>query len=280
MDIKNLLTRTGGGIIYILVIFTGIFGGKYFFIAVFGFITVRALFEFYRMVERSTKHSISKAFNIVAGAIIFGTVYLYLEDICTYALPAFVLVYLLVLFVSAVAFKREDALKNIIYSAFGQLYVTLPISMLMLISYRYSAELNNYHFVFILAIFLFIWINDTAAYLVGSLLGRHKLIERISPKKTVEGFAGGVIFCMAAALLFARFFHEYPAWFWIFFGLITALFGTVGDLFESLIKRTYHVKDAGTLIPGHGGILDRIDSLLVAIPAVYLYLMVVSSMTA
>ncbi|MDR1516773.1 MAG: phosphatidate cytidylyltransferase [Dysgonamonadaceae bacterium] len=275
MNIKNLLTRTGTGIIYILIIFAGIFGGKYLFIAVFGLITFRALFEFYRMVEKSTEYAISKAFNIVSGAVIFGTVYLYLEGICVYALRAFLLAYVLVLFVSAIFFKRGNILNNVIYSAFGQIYITLPISMLMLISYRYNTTLDNFHFVFIFAIFLFIWINDTAAYLVGSLLGRHKLIERISPKKTVEGFIGGIAFCVGAALLFARFFPEYPAWFWIVFGLITALFGTVGDLFESLIKRSYDVKDSGHIIPGHGGVLDRIDSLLVAIPAVYLYLMLV-----
>jgi phosphatidate cytidylyltransferase len=276
LNLKNLLTRTGTGIIYILMILAGIFGGKYLFIAVFGLITFRGLFEFYRMVEKSTKYSISKTFNIVSGAAIFGTVYLYLEDICIHALPAFLLFYLLALYVSSIFFKRDDMLKNVICSAFGQIYVTLPLSMLMLISYRYNSTLDDFHFVFILAIFLFIWINDTAAYLVGSLLGRHKLIERISPKKTVEGFIGGIVFCMGAALLFARFFPEYPSWFWILFGLITALFGTIGDLFESLIKRTCNVKDSGHIIPGHGGVLDRIDSLLVAIPAVYLYLMIVS----
>ena len=124
----------------------------------------------------------------------------------------------------------------------------------------------------ILAIFVFIWINDTAAYLVGSLFGKHKLIERISPKKTVEGFVGGIVFATLSAFIFAHFIPEYTIYFWLGFGFIASLIGTAGDLFESVIKRTYNVKDSGTLIPGHGGILDRIDSLLFATVGIYLYL--------
>lgn len=280
MNIRNLLTRAGAGIIYILIILVGILGGKYFFIAVFGLIIGLALFEFYRMVEEGTSHNIGKIFNIVSGIVIFLSAYLYLDALSVYTLPIILSVYLLVQFVTAIVSRRENELKNIIFAVFGQIYITLPISLLMFISYRYNTALNNYHFVFILSIFAFIWINDTMAFMVGSLLGRHKLIERISPNKTIEGFIGGIVFCMVAAILFFYFFPEYPLWFWILFGLVTALFGTVGDLFESLIKRTYRVKDSGTLIPGHGGILDRIDSLLVAIPAVYLFLMVVSSFSS
>lgn len=126
----------------------------------------------------------------------------------------------------------------------------------------------------ILALFVFIWVNDTAAYFIGSLIGKHKLIEHISPKKSVEGFVAGIFFTVVAAIVFKRFYPEFTTLFWIGYGIIAALFGTLGDLFESLIKRTCKVKDAGNLIPGHGGILDRIDSLLVAVPAVYLYLVI------
>ena len=144
----------------------------------------------------------------------------------------------------------------------------------MLISYHYQTLSNEYYFAFVLAIFVFIWVNDTAAFVVGSLFGKHKFIERISPKKTVEGFIGGIVFSVLAAVILSKFFTDYSLAFWIGFSIVTALFGTLGDLFESLIKRTYEVKDSGSLIPGHGGILDRIDSLLIAIPAVYIYLAV------
>lgn len=272
MNPKNFFTRTIAGIVYIAVILLGILGGKYFFISVFGLFLLIGLHEFYRMTEKNTSHAISKVFNMVSGGLIFLSVYLYLENISAIALPLAAISYLLILFVSSVFINRNDILHAITYSVFGQLYITVPLSMLMLISYEYQTLSNEYHYAFVLAIFVFIWVNDTAAFLVGSLFGKHKLIERISPKKTVEGFIGGLVFSVLAALALTHFFPDYSLPFWIGFGIVAALFGTLGDLFESLIKRTYEVKDSGNLIPGHGGILDRIDSLLIAIPAIYIYL--------
>ena len=128
-----------------------------------------------------------------------------------------------------------------------------------------------------LAIFVFIWVNDTFAFLTGITLGKNKLLERISPKKTIEGFIGGIFFTVLAGVGFSFLFVEYNIYFWIGFALIVSLFATLGDLFESLIKRTYKVKDSGNLIPGHGGILDRIDSLLIVVPAIYVYLLITNS---
>ena len=125
-----------------------------------------------------------------------------------------------------------------------------------------------------IALLVFLWVNDTAAYFIGSLTGKHKLIEHISPKKSVEGFVAGIIFTLLSSLIFAHLYPDFSIVFWAGFALIVSLFGTLGDLFESLIKRTCSVKDSGNLIPGHGGILDRIDSLLIAIPAVFLYLII------
>jgi len=274
LNLKNLLTRAGAGIIYILVILLGILGGRYSFLAVFGIILAMGLFEFYRMVEKDTSHAISKIFNISHGLLLFVSVYLFLEGITFIALPVFILTYLLILFASAILIRRQDILHGIIYSVFGQMYITMPLSLLMVLSYSYQHNMTSgvYDWSPLLALFVFIWVNDTAAYFIGSLIGKHKLILHISPKKSVEGFIAGIFFTMLSSLLFARFFPEFSSLHWMGFALVVALFGTVGDLFESLIKRTCSVKDAGTLIPGHGGIMDRIDSLLVAIPAAYLYL--------
>jgi phosphatidate cytidylyltransferase len=271
---KNLFTRIVAGIIYIAVILVGILGGKYSFIGVFGLFLIIGLYEFYRMTEKNTSHAISKAFNIASGFLIFLSAYLYLENICRIALPLTSITYLLILFASAIFINRKDILHAIIYSFFGQIYITLPLSILMLLSYQYQTLSNEYYYAFVLAIFVFIWVNDTAAFVVGSLLGKHKFIERISPRKTVEGFIGGIVFSILAAIILSGFFTDYSLIFWIGFSIVSALFGALGDLFESLIKRTYEVKDSGSLIPGHGGILDRIDSLLIAIPAVYIYLAV------
>ncbi len=278
MNIKDIITRAGAGIIYILVILLGLLGGRFSFLAVFGAILGSGLFEFYRMVEKDTSHAISKIFNILMGVIIFISVFLYLEGIYTYLLPVFILTYLLILIASAIFLRRHDILHGIIYSVFGQVYITMPLSLLMFISYSPDMAGSEYNWVPVLALFVFLWVNDTAAYFIGSLIGRHKLIEHISPKKSIEGFIAGILFTVLASLIFNWFHPDFSTAFWMGLAVVVALFGTLGDLFESLIKRTCNVKDAGNLIPGHGGILDRIDSLLVTVPAVYLYLILFHSL--
>lgn len=278
MDKKSLLTRASVGAVYIAIILLGVIGGRLPFLIVFGIVTGIGLFEFYRMVEKNTTHIISKVFNIVSGVLIFLSVFLFLQGITAYALPIVVLLYLLTLFLCAVYIPRNDIFQVTVYAVFGQIYVTMPLSLLMFVSYQFSYELVGYYYAFILALFVFIWVNDTGAYLVGTLFGKHRLNERISPKKSVEGFIGGIVFTVLASFAFIRFVPVSPIdsnLFWAVFALIVALFGTLGDMFESLIKRTYNVKDSGDIMPGHGGILDRIDSLLVAVPAVYLYLLIV-----
>ncbi|MDD2299855.1 MAG: phosphatidate cytidylyltransferase [Fermentimonas sp.] len=276
MNIKDLATRAGAGILYILIILLGVLGGRYSFLIIFGSILGIALFEFYRMMEKDTSHAISKIFNIIMGVSIFFSAYLFLEEISKYFLPVTVLTYLLILISSTTFIKRNDVLHGIIYSAFGQMYITLPMCLLMLISYSqpFIYGGNGYDHIPILAIFVFLWVNDTAAYFIGTLIGKHKLIEHISPKKSIEGFIAGVFFTVISSFIFARLFPDFSIVFWIVFAVIVSLFGTLGDLFESLIKRTSSVKDSGNLIPGHGGILDRIDSLLVATPAVFLYFII------
>ena len=278
MKLKDIGTRAVAGTLYILFILLGVLGGRFSFVIIFGSILGISLFEFYRMMEKDTSHAISKIFNIVMGVVIFFSVFLYLEEISTIALPISVLLYLLILISSAIFIKRQDILHGIIYSGFGQMYITMPMSLLLFMSYFFPGESSGvgYHYAPVLAIFVFIWVNDTAAYFFGSLLGKRKLMEHISPKKSVEGFVAGILFTVIASIIFARIYQDYSVVFWIGSGVVVAIFGTMGDLFESLIKRTSDVKDSGNLIPGHGGILDRIDSLLIAIPAIYLYFTIYS----
>ncbi|MDI9605146.1 MAG: phosphatidate cytidylyltransferase [Bacteroidota bacterium] len=276
MKVKEIATRAVTGVIYILVILLGILGGRFTFLLVFGAILGIALFEFYRMVEKKMSHDISKTFNIASGVLLFLSVFLYLEGITPYALPTLILLYLLVLIAAAIFLRRDDILHSTIYSGFGQIYLTLPLSLLMLLSYTDTVRNSgSYNWLPVLALFVFIWVNDTAAYFFGSLIGKRKLLEHVSPKKSVEGFIAGIVFTVLASLLFAHLCPVYDTLVWIGFAIVVSLFGTVGDLFESLIKRTFGVKDSGNLIPGHGGILDRIDSLLIAAPAALLYLNVI-----
>ena len=263
MNLKNLFTRTIAGVIYIAIVLCGIFGGQYAFLVVFGMLLAISLFEFFRMVGKNEQVRISKTLNIVSGLAIFVAALLFPQS--ALLLTA---LYLLFQLASTLFINKHNGLLSAAYSLFGQFYITLPFILLSLI-YAANETINQK---LILAIFIFIWISDTAAFLVGSLFGKHKLFERISPKKTIEGFIGGVILATSAGFLFAELIPEFSLLFWIGFGLITSMIGTLGDLFESLVKRTYEVKDSGALIPGHGGMLDRIDSFLFAVVAVYCYM--------
>jgi len=159
--------------------------------------------------------------------------------------------------------------KSLWYSVFAYFYIILPLACLFFIHW-----LNP---LYALALFAFVWVNDTFAYLVGSAIGKRKLFERISPKKTWEGFFGGLIFAVFAGFLFSHFLMDYCSTSnlikWLGLAVVVVIFGTMGDLFESYIKRNLNVKDSGTILPGHGGLLDRLDSILFAAPAALLYLL-------
>ena len=177
--------------------------------------------------------------------------------------------YLLVRTIVQLYRPRQNAVHSLERSFLSLGYVALPVSMLNCIIDITAPRL-------LLGIFMFIWLYDTGAYCVGMLLGRHRLFERISPKKSWEGVIGGVAFSIAGAFAshywFDEFFQVPDLMTWVGLSVVVAVFATFGDLVESLIKRTVGVKDSGNIMPGHGGILDRIDSLLLVVPAVLIYL--------
>lgn len=146
------------------------------------------------------------------------------------------------------------------------LYITLPFILLLSI----PSFVNPVKYEIILAIFIMIWCNDTFAYLVGKSIGKNKLMERISPKKTIEGFVGGIVFTILASVIISQFYTFFSVTLWIISGLVIAIFGTLGDLVESKFKRESGVKDSGNIMPGHGGILDRLDSVIFVIPFLYI----------
>ena len=183
------------------------------------------------------------------------------------------------LFISELYQRTEDAINDWAYTMLSQMYVALPFACINMLAFRYDAGETKYGLLLPLSIFVFLWCNDTGAYLCGSLLGKHKLFPRISPGKSWEGSVGGGILVMAVAVLVWYLTEQYgmndlqmSAVEWAGLGLTVVVFGTWGDLIESLFKRTLGIKDSGNILPGHGGMLDRFDSSLLAIPAAVVYL--------
>jgi phosphatidate cytidylyltransferase len=168
--------------------------------------------------------------------------------------------------------KTEKAIERTGMLLLGLSYLALPVLSFNFLYYR-SFSFDDPDFTILTGLFILTWINDTFAYITGSLTGRHKLAERISPNKTWEGSIGGFIFTLAGAFLFYKVFHEIELVEWMVFAVIIVISGTLGDLFESVLKRNAGLKESGKLIPGHGGILDRIDSVLISSPVVFIYVL-------
>ena len=185
------------------------------------------------------------------------------------------LLYLLYVVCRSTFLPHQAMLPSLGNSVIGQLYIAVPLALtirLTLVVDPFSS-MTQYNGLLLFAIFFFIWVNDTGAYLVGSRWGKRRLAPSISPKKSVEGSIGGLLLVLLSAVVLRLLLFPELSWLRILLiATVVAVFGTIGDLFESSLKRQAGVKDSGKLIPGHGGILDRIDSLLLAVPAVYLLL--------
>ncbi len=262
---KNILLRSATGLVYVVLIVAGILINSVSYLCLLILLCVAAQLEFYRMApEDSTPNTLStRILDIFGGVSLICGVWFLINEWSAYAIGIFLL-YFLARFIATLYSSEREPLRALLRSMTGIMYIALPLA-LSVIAYSVSEYI-------VLAMFIFIWVNDTGAFLIGSAIGRHRLFERISPKKSWEGFWGGLVFCIAAAIVMYNFwpacFSEFKIGTMIAFGVIVSVFSTWGDLVESLIKRTIHIKDSGNILPGHGGMLDRIDSLLIVIPAV------------
>ncbi|NDV69753.1 phosphatidate cytidylyltransferase [Dysgonomonas sp. 25] len=277
--LPNIVVRILAGIVFVGLLLAGILINEFTFAAIFALLTGLALYEFYGLIEKAANVKVSKWLNIIGGLLLFGGVFWYSNSVTCFRPDLFFYltpyaIFLLVLFVSELYRKHANPLQSLAYSFLGQLYIALPFALtnkLVLTASFYT----SYNYIFLLAILVIIWVNDSFAYLTGMTFGKHRLFERISPKKSWEGFFGGLAFAIGASLVLAYFYPELSTPKWIGFAIVTVVSGTFGDLVESLFKRTLGVKDSGNMIPGHGGILDRFDSTILAIPAIVIYLEVI-----
>lgn len=272
---NNFIQRAVTGVLFVIVLVGCILYSPLSFGILFTIISVLSVHEFAQLVSKSSEVSINKTITALGGAYLF----LALMSFCTQQsvgarvfLPYLGL--LLYMMITELYLKKKNPTGNWAYSMLSQLYVALPFALLNVLAFQNSPETGSvtYNPILPLSIFVFIWLSDTGAYCVGSLIGKHRLFERISPKKSWEGSIGGGIFSIASSLGFAHFFPFMPGWQWVGLAIVVFIFGTWGDLTESLMKRQLGIKDSGNILPGHGGMLDRFDSALMAIPAAVVYL--------
>lgn len=281
---NNFVVRTITGVLFVaavIVCFLRPMSMMFFFALVTGM----SIWEFTGLVNQREHITVNRFICTAAGVFFFIAV----AGFCGELTPSSVFIpYLLTvvyLFCAGLFTRNADPINDWAYSMMSQMYIALPLSCLNVLAFRYGADGVEYNFLLPLSIFVFLWMNDTGAYCTGSLLGRHKLFPRVSPGKSWEGSVGGAIIVVLVAVLMSWVDESHLlASFgatetgltlaqWIGLGLVVVVFGTLGDLVESLFKRTLGIKDSGNILPGHGGMLDRFDSSLMAIPAsvVYIY---------
>jgi phosphatidate cytidylyltransferase len=270
--LKNFTTRTITGLTYVLIISACIILHPFAFASIFAVITVIALTEFYNIAHLDNAQS-WKYPGILAGLILFISNFLYASGyIQSKHIIGLTLMVFLLFFIS-LASRKGNILSDAGITFLGLIYIPLPMSMLAYLCYP-GKDSSEYKFGLLLGYLVLIWLFDTGAYIVGSLIGKHKLMEKISPGKTWEGLIGGLIISIGIAIILSMLTHIITRTDWLIISIITAISGTLGDLVESGIKRNALIKDSGKILPGHGGILDRIDSILLSIPFVTLYLLI------
>jgi phosphatidate cytidylyltransferase len=275
---KNFIIRTITAVFFVAAIVT-CFLRPEAMILLFGLVTGLTIWEFTGLVNDRGGITVNQLITTVAGVYFFLAMAGYNSGMTPAAVFIPYLLTLIYLMVAELYLKQEDPVNDWAYTMMSQLYIALPFSLLNVLAFQSDADGIHYVWTVPLSVFVFLWINDTGAYLCGSLLGKHKLFPRISPGKSWEGSIGGGILVMIVAVLVWYLLEQYEqnalglsALEWAGLGLVIVIFGTWGDLVESLFKRTLGIKDSGNILPGHGGMLDRFDSSLMAIPAAVVYL--------
>lgn len=274
---KNFLIRTASGAVMLIVVLGAMLLSKWSFMALMSVIAIGGMWEFYRFSQKAGYEPM-KALGIFTGVVMLcaGLALSMFFDtansgnalvLLVASIAALVLIVPL-MFICELYRKSATPIANIATSLLGALYVALPMALLIIIPMLLGGgEWNPW--IMILYIFI-IWANDVFAYLFGITLGRHRLFERISPKKSWEGFFGGLLGAMAMGWVAATILGaSVPMW--IGLALVAAISGVFGDLVESLMKRSVDIKDSGNIIPGHGGWLDRFDALILSAPFVFIY---------
>ncbi|MDU3909622.1 phosphatidate cytidylyltransferase [Prevotella bivia] len=281
---SNFITRAIFGILFVVVM-VGSFTRPDFMVGLFAIITGLTIWEYTGLVNSIKGVSVNRLISTIAGIYFFLAVAgIELGMVRGFVIFVPYILCVVYLLVAELYLKNENPIHSWAYTMLGQMYITLPLSLINILAFGSgdSEAMAEPNMLLPLSIFILLWTNDTGAYCTGSLFGKHKLFPRISPGKSWEGSIGGGVLSLIVAGLIGYWANNngevqslnIPVW--IGLGLVVVVFGTWGDLVESLFKRTIGVKDSGKILPGHGGMLDRFDSSLLAIPAAVVYIYTLS----
>lgn len=268
VKVNSFVKRTITGVIFVILIIGSVILSQWVFASLFFLVAIGGLFE-YLKISKALGGSVSKITLLISAAFIYALItsvaFGYVSpDNLIYGLLIFPIITTIELFRNS-----KSPLSNVSHSVAGLLWIVMPLALLNGffnpnpgVAWSQSGAL--------LGFFLILWIYDSGAYIAGSMFGKHKMMERISPKKSWEGFAGGTLLGFLTAFLVSASFTEFSLGEWMIIALMIIIFGTLGDFAESMLKRSAGIKDSGSILPGHGGILDRFDAVFIAAPVVFL----------
>ncbi|MBQ1973753.1 MAG: phosphatidate cytidylyltransferase [Paraprevotella sp.] len=272
---KNLIVRTLTGMVFVAVLVGAIVYHPSTFGFLFAIITALSVREFCTVVNQREDVQINSLICTVSGVYLFLAFFGFCSNLTPSSVFIPYLLSIIYLLVSELYLKRPNPINNWAYTMMSQMYVALPFALLNILAFQSNTN-SEYSISYIgiipLSVFIFLWSSDSGAYCFGSMLGRRKLFPSISPNKSWEGSIGGGITALVVSVIIAQFSSALSLVEWMGLALTVVVFGTWGDLVESLLKRKLGIKDSGHILPGHGGMLDRFDSAMLAIPAVCIYL--------
>jgi len=268
--LSEFIKRSLTGAVFFFLLLGSVLLSPWTLFALFLAISSIALYEYYSISILRGQTPLLKT-GILAGLIILLIVFLERQSLIPPKYLVLTMLPIVGIWFAFLFIKRAEVINSLMVTITGLIYILLPLSLIFFITRNPLTDLK-YNPEILIGMLFIIWTYDTGAYISGVLLGKHKMAPSISPKKSWEGFFGGLVFAVLVGVLYARFTSLLNITDWIILSVIIVLTGTVGDFFESIIKREAGVKDSGKIMPGHGGILDRFDSLLMVIPFVFLYL--------
>ena len=271
---NNFFKRTITGILFVAIIIFSIIWNQYAFISVFQLVVLLGIWEFYKMIETNDVKP-QKLSGLIIGSLVFLLLAFVSMGVVSTQVLLFIIPTVLFVFIVELFRKSKSPVDNISYTFLGVIYVAFPLAVLNLF-FNPTMQVELYTYKILFGYFIILWLNDTAAYIFGVWLGKNRLFERISPKKSWEGSVWGAIISLLVAYVISLYFTELSMLQWFGMAAIIVVFGTIGDLIESMFKRSVDLKDSGSILPGHGGILDRFDGVLHSAPFVFVYLSIIS----